>query len=101
VGNASRNETNEILTIYLWKMLGFIPRRWIRINWHSDQHNFGSWVGSKIFDRNIIRREVLNQYWLTIPKKRDNVFAGVPAFLTEMVKPKRGVFDSRLQSIKE
>jgi len=48
-----------------------------------------------------IRREVLNQYWLIIPKKRDNLFAGVPTFLTEMVKPKRGIFDNRLPSIKE
>jgi len=48
-----------------------------------------------------IWRDVLNQYWLTNPKKRDNLFAGVSAFLTEMVKPKRGVSDNRLPSIKE
>jgi len=31
VGNASRNETNKILTIYLWKVWGFLPRSRIRV----------------------------------------------------------------------
>jgi len=99
VGNASRNETNEILNVYLLKVWGFIPRRQIRVIWHSDQHYlvFGSgqghWPG-------IFGRKCSNKQYSIFPKKRDNLFAGVATFLTEREEPNTGVFDTRLQSIK-
>jgi len=50
LGNASRNETNEILTVYLQNLWGFIPRRRIRLIRHLDQHYLavGSGQGSRL-----------------------------------------------------
>jgi len=87
VGNASGDETNEILTVYLLKVWGFIPRRRIRVIWHSDQHYLavgsgqGHWPG-------IFGGKCSNKQYLIFPQKRDNLFAGVTTFLTEREEPK-------------
>jgi len=61
---------------------------------------FSGWIGSRKLAENIWREMLINKQYLIVPKKRDNLFAGVTTFLPERDEPKRGVFDTRLLSIK-
>jgi len=69
VGNASRNETNEILTVYLWKVWVFIPRRRIRVIWHSDQHLFWQSYWVKDIDREYLEGNAQTSNIWYFPRK--------------------------------
>jgi len=98
VGNASRNKTNDTNCIFV-ESVGFYTQEMDQGNLTFGSALFGGRIGSRILTENIWRK-MLKQTIFDISQERDNLFASVTTFLTEGDKPKRGIFDTQLLSIK-